>query len=237
MTAKLLAVGLSRRYGDSMAVDDLALEINAGDVFCLLGPNGAGKTTTINLFLNFVQPTSGSAMVCGLDVTKFPLETKRLVAYISEQVALYKNLTGLENLRFFSTLAGHREHTDADLDGLFEQVGLTADIARRPVRTYSKGMRQKVGIAIALAKRAEVLLLDEPTAGLDPTAANDFSKLLSSVSAAGAAVLMTTHDLFRAKSSGTRVGIMRAGRLLATLNTADIAHGDLEQRYLELVAG
>ena len=237
MTAKLTAVGLSRRYGDSIVVNDLTLQIEGGEVFCLLGPNGAGKTTTINLFLNFLQPSSGTAMVCGLDVTKFPLETKRRVAYLSEQVALYRNLTGLENLRFFSTLAGHREHSDADLDRLFEEVGLTAEIARRPVRTYSKGMRQKVGIAIALAKRAEVLLLDEPTAGLDPTAANDFSKLLSRVSAAGAAVFMTTHDLFRAKASGTRVGIMRAGRLLTTLDTADIAHGELEERYLQLIAG
>jgi ABC-2 type transport system ATP-binding protein len=218
VTARLVAAELSRRYGDAVVVDRLTLAVEAGEVFCLLGPNGAGKTTTINLFLNFVQPTSGVALVCGLDVTKFPLETKRSIAYISEQVALYGNLTGLENLRFFGTLAGHRDHTDAELDRLFEEVGLTAEVARRPVRTYSKGMRQKVGIAIALAKRAEVLLLDEPTAGLDPTAANDFSKLLSKVSAGGAAVLMTTHDLFRAKAS-------------------EIAHGDLEQRYLELAAG
>jgi ABC-2 type transport system ATP-binding protein len=174
----LEAINLSKHYNGMVALDSLDLEIEPGEVFCLLGANGAGKTTTINLFLNFIEPTSGTAMIKGLDVMKEPLETKR---YIS---------------------------------------------------TYSKGMRQKVGIAIALAKKAEALLLDEPTSGLDPKASNEFSALLKKLSGQGVAALMATHDLFRAKESGTRVGIMKHRRLVAQLRIEEIGHTDLENIYL-----
>jgi ABC-2 type transport system ATP-binding protein len=146
---------------------------------------------------------------------------------------LYRNLTGLENLEYFSRLAGYDDLSQEQLEGLFEQVGLTPEVAARRVATYSKGMRQKVGIAIALAKQAEALLLDEPTSGLDPKAANEFSELLAQMSADGTAVLMATHDLFRAKESGTRVGIMKRGELVAILDTAAVGHADLERIYLE----
>lgn len=231
--SRLQAIGLTKHFEGSIALDRLDLRIEAGEVFCLLGPNGAGKTTTINLFLNFIAPTAGRALVSGLDVREHPTETKADLAYIPEQVSLYGNLSGLENLRFFSALAGHRDYTVDHFDNLFERVGLTAAAARRPLRTYSKGMRQKVGIAIALAKNAKVLLLDEPTAGLDPAAANEFALLLDGLRQNGAAILMTTHDLFRAKASGTRVGMMIRGRLMATLDTADVTHGELERLYLE----
>ena len=133
-----------------------------------------------------------------------PLETKKRLAYIPEQVMLYRNLTGLENLRFFSRLAGSAADTDHELLAILAQVGLTEEQARRRVATYSKGMRQKIGIAITIAKRAEALLLDEPTSGLDPKAANDFSVLLDRPRTRGVAILMATHDLFRAKESGTQ---------------------------------
>jgi ABC-2 type transport system ATP-binding protein len=209
------------------------LKIDAGEIFCLLGANGAGKTTTINLFLNFIAPTEGLAKIKNLDVTQNPLETKKFVAYIPEQVMLYKNLTGLENLEYFSALAGHENYSRQDYLKFFEQVGLDSQAADDRVSTYSKGMRQKVGIAIALAKKAEALLLDEPTSGLDPKASNEFSALLKGMSAGGVAVLMTTHDLFRAKECGTRVGIMRHGRLVKTMSTDEIGHTDLERIYLE----
>lgn len=143
----------------------------------LLGANGAGKTTTIDLFLNFVQPTSGTARINGLDVTEKPLETKRYVAYIPEQVMLYKTLNRLENLEYFSALAGHDKYTRDDLMRLFDEVGLAGEAAERRVASYSKGMRQKVGMAIALAKQAKALLLDEPTSGLDrrPPTSSDAS--------------------------------------------------------------
>jgi ABC-2 type transport system ATP-binding protein len=228
----LEAIALRKEYGSHVALDSLNLTIAPGEVFCLLGANGAGKTTTINLFLNFIDPTGGTAKIKGLDVTKAPLETKKHVAYIPEQVMLYRNLTGLENLEYFTALAGHEYPRSAFLD-LFRQVGLPSGAEDQRVSTYSKGMRQKVGIAIAIAKKAEALLLDEPTSGLDPKASNEFSALLKQMSDRGVAVLMATHDLFRAKESGSRVGIMKHGRLVATLSTADIGHADLERLYLE----
>jgi ABC-2 type transport system ATP-binding protein len=229
----LEAHGLTKTYDGVTALDALTLKVDPGEVYCLLGANGAGKTTTINLFLNFVQPTAGTASVRGLDVTRAPLETKKYLAYIPEQVMLYRNLSGLENLEYFSALAGHDRYSRAELRALLGEAGLAAEAADRRVGTYSKGMRQKVGIAIALAKKAEALLLDEPTSGLDPKASNEFSALLTKLSDRGVAVLMATHDLFRAKESGTRVGIMKHGRLVATLATKDIGHADLERIYLE----
>lgn len=224
---------LSKSFNGVLAVDALDLTIKAGEVFCLLGANGAGKTTTINLFLNFIPPTSGEALVCGLNVVDHPLETKKRLSYIPEQVTLYRNLTGLENLRFFSRLANAGVDSDGELLAVLGQVGLTEEPARRRVATYSKGMRQKIGIAITIAKRADALLLDEPTSGLDPKAANDFSMLLTELSSRGVAILMATHDLFRAKESGTRVGIMKHGKLLELIDTAQLGHRDLEQLYLQ----
>lgn len=229
----LEAIDLSKYYNGTAALDSLNLKIEPGEVFCLLGANGAGKTTTINLFLNFIPPTSGQALIKNLDVTKASLETKKYIAYIPEQVMLYKHLSGLENLEYFSALAGHSDYTRAELLGFFKEVGLADDVADKRMSTYSKGMRQKVGIAIALAKKAEALLLDEPTSGLDPKASNEFSGLLNKLSGQGCAVLMATHDLFRAKESGTRVGIMRHGKLVDTLRTDEIGHADLERIYLE----
>jgi len=226
------AIDLSRTFGATVAVDHLSLTIQPGEVFCLLGANGAGKTTTINLFLNFISPTSGEARICGLNVVEHPVETKKRLAYIPEQVTLYRNLSGIENLRFFSRLADASADSDEELLAILAQVGLTADHARRRVSEYSKGMRQKVGVAITIAKGAQALLLDEPTSGLDPKASNDFSALLTELSARGVAILMATHDLFRAKESGTRVGIMKHGRLVETLDTKELGHSDLEQIYL-----
>jgi ABC-2 type transport system ATP-binding protein len=229
----LEARDLTKRYNDIVALDALTLTVMPGEVFCLLGANGAGKTTAINLFLNFIQPSAGRATVNGLDVTTQPLETKRHLAYIPETVMLYKNLTGLENLEYFAALAGRPDLTRQRALAYFAEVGLAAEAADRRVGTYSKGMRQKVGIAIALAKGAKALLLDEPTSGLDPKASNEFSDLLKRMSANGVAVLMATHDLFRAKESGTRVGIMKHGRLVAQHGTEEFGHADLERVYLE----
>lgn len=229
----LEAINLTKAYQDRRALDGLNLRVDPGEVFCLLGANGAGKTTTINLFLNFVEPTEGSARIDGIDVTEQPLETKRLLAYIPEQVMLYRNLTGLENLEYFHGLAGAEPYDRRRLLEFLTQAGLPEEASLRRVSTYSKGMRQKVGIALALAKRAKVLLLDEPTSGLDPRAANEFGVLVQRLSEGGTAVLMATHDLFRARESGTRLGIMRSGRLRTTLRADEIAHADLERLYLD----
>jgi ABC-2 type transport system ATP-binding protein len=230
----LRADALTKVYqGDTPALDRLDLRVPPGEVFCLLGPNGAGKTTTVHLFLNFIAPTSGRALVGGIDAALDPLGARRKLAYIPENVMLYGRLTGLENLAYFTALATGERLGDAAGRELLAAAGLPAEAARRPVSGYSKGMRQKVGIAVAAAKRAEALLLDEPTSGLDPLAANEFARHIAELAGRGLAVLMVTHDLFLAGQCGTRVGIMRRGRLATTLDTAGIDHLGLERAYLE----
>lgn len=225
---------LTKAYNGVLALNKLNLTVNGGEIFCLLGANGAGKTTTINLFLNFVPPTSGRALVNGIHVSEEPLKAKRHVAYIPETVMLYASLSGLENLAYFTTLALGHKRREKELIGLLAQAGLPKEAALQRVSGYSKGMRQKVGIAIAMAKNAKALLLDEPTAGLDPQAANEFSRLLEQLKNQGVAILMTTHDLFLAKQAGTRVGIMRRGTLVSTLTTEELSHADLERIYLDI---
>jgi ABC-2 type transport system ATP-binding protein len=229
----LEALDLRKTYGGQEALRGLNLRVEPGDIYCLLGANGAGKTTTINLFLNFIEPTSGAARVNGLDVASHPVETKRHLAYIPEQVMLYGNLTGIENLEYFARLGSPEEYTREHLQEFLDRVGLQREAAERRVGTYSKGMRQKIGVAIALAKNAKALLLDEPTSGLDPKASNEFSSLLLQLKSDGAAILMATHDLFRAKETGTRIGIMREGRLVREMTTDEAGHADLERIYLE----
>ena len=166
-----------------------------------------------------------------INVAEHPVGSKRYLAYIPEQVMLYGTLSGLENLRYFSRLGSH-DHSDDEYRRLLVEAGLDPAAADKPVSAYSKGMRQKVGVAIALAKEAKALLLDEPTSGLDPKASNEFSALLLKLRDAGAAILMTSHDLFRAKDTGTRIGIMREGVLLDELDGQQVSHGELEDIYL-----
>jgi ABC-2 type transport system ATP-binding protein len=228
----LEAKGLVKHYGKHEALRGLDLKIDTGEVFCLLGANGAGKTTTIQLFLGFIDPTRGSAKIMEMEVKDHPLETKRHLAYIPENVMLYPNLSGLENLDYFASLAGCETGQELLRDTL-GRAGLPEDAVDRPVGTYSKGMRQKVGIAMAIARKAKLLLLDEPTSGLDPKASNEFSQLVSSMRDEGVAVLMATHDIYRSREVGTRIGIMKRGQLVAQLETSDVTHTELEATYLE----
>jgi len=224
---------LSMRFGNTLALDGVSLRVESGEIYCLLGANGAGKTTLVNVFLNFIKPSGGQALVEGLDVTQEPLLTKQRLAYIPEQVMLYGPLSGLENLRYFAALATGRVSARQELLALLASAGLDSNVAERRVSTYSKGMRQKVGIAIALAKNARALLLDEPTSGLDPKAAAEFSQLLRDARDRGVAILTTTHDLFHAKQTGSRIGIMREGRLVTQMPSRELSHADLEALYLE----
>ncbi|SDM70277.1 ABC-2 type transport system ATP-binding protein [Catalinimonas alkaloidigena] len=228
---------LTKQYDPARppALDQLNLRVQPGEIFCLLGQNGAGKTTTINLLLGFLPPTSGRALINGISVAESPQETRQHVAYLPETVMLYPNLTGLENLAFFSRLAGFR-HASSTLHELLTRAGLPAEAHGRRVGTYSKGMRQKVGIAIALAKQAKALLLDEPTSGLDPKASNEFSALLTTLSQDGTAILMATHDIFRAREVGTHIGIMWQGQLMQTLATPQVTAQELESLYLQTVS-
>ncbi len=226
---------LDKHFGTHQALKGINIDVKPGEIYCLLGANGAGKTTLINLFLNFLQPTAGHVLVNGRDVQQHPLESKRDIAYIPELVMLYGVLSGLENLEYFAALATGQKLPRERLLSLLRDAGLDEMAAERRVSTYSKGMRQKVGIAIAMAKNAKALLLDEPTSGLDPKAANEFSQLLTKAKDQGVAVLTTTHDLFHAKQTGTRIGIMRRGELLTELNSADVSHSELESLYLQFM--
>ena len=228
----LEARGLAKRFGDKQALHPLDLQVRAGELLCLLGANGAGKTTTLNLFLGFLEPSAGQALVCGRDATS---ERSVTVRRLPEQVALYPQLSGLENLQHFTRLAGQRVERAKLLD-LLGQTGLASADAGRPAADYSKGMRQKVGIAIAAAREADALLLDEPMSGLDPAAANDFCTLLSSFKDRGKAILMATHDIFRARLVGTRIGIMKGGRLVDLIDAGSVDAVELERLYLAHMA-
>ena len=223
----LEAKQLTKQYGEHLALDSLDLQIGPGEVYCLVGANGAGKTTTISLFLNFISPTSGAALVNDICIAEQPDLAKRHLAYIPETVSLYGQLSGVENLDYFSTLAGYRLTGKEKLE-LLKRAGLRREDATRRASQYSKGMRQKVGIAIALAKNATAILMDEPTSGLDPQASNEFSQLVKMLGQQQTTVLMATHDLYRAKDIATTIGIMRQGQLVESVKPGDVSHSELE---------
>ena len=230
----LEAINLSKEYNNFSALNNLNIKVEAGDIYCLLGANGAGKSTTINLFLGFIEATSGSVSINGLDVSKKNMETKKYLSYIPENLMLYPTLSGLENLEYFVGLA-NKKYTKAEFINFLTEAGLQTNAHLKRVSTYSKGMRQKVGIAIALAKHAKVLLLDEPTSGLDPRASNEFSNLLLTLQKKGVATLMATHDIFRAKQIATHIGIMKEGHLVESFKSEDITLKALEDLYLETI--
>lgn len=232
--AVLQAIRLSKHYNDSTALSNLDLIVDRGEIFCLLGQNGAGKTTTINLFLGFIQPSGGKALINGLDVNQAKNESGKMVAYIPEVVQLYSNLTGSENLSFFSRLAGFK-YNDDSIGNFLKKSGLQEEAHSKRLSTYSKGMRQKVGIAIALAKNADLILMDEPTSGLDPKATAEFTATCLELAADGKTILMATHDIFNAVNVGTRIGIMKKGSLLHVVNTENISAKELQQLYLETI--
>jgi len=233
MRELLLAQNLTKKFKSNLALSDLNLTVCESEIVCLLGANGAGKTTTINLFLGFLKPTSGKAFVDGLEVSENLNEVRAKLAYVPEQVSLYPSLTGLENLDYFVKLSLDNTLGKADLQNLFDRVGLNETAASKRVNGYSKGMRQKVGLAISLAKNAQALLLDEPLSGLDPSAANEFSTILRNLADQGTAVLMATHDLFRAREIADRIGIMKSGSLVKDLSPASVDQSTLEEIYLQ----
>jgi ABC-2 type transport system ATP-binding protein len=230
----LKATNLTKKYGTHTALNDLNLDILPGEIYCLLGSNGAGKSTTINLFLGFIPATYGKAFINNQEVSVNNHATRNLVAYIPEIVNLYPTLTGMENLEFFSGLSGYQYAKD-QLAQFMTTAGLQSAAFHKRVSSYSKGMRQKVGIAIALVKKAKALFLDEPTSGLDPHAANEFAQIITQLSQQGVSTLMATHDLLMAKSLGHRIGIMHDGMLKKELRSNEVTHTDLTRIYIDLV--
>jgi ABC-2 type transport system ATP-binding protein len=236
MSVPLLeARGLTKRYGEHLALDRLDLTVGPGEIVCLLGANGAGKTTTLNLFLGFTEPSAGEALVDGRSVAGDPAGARAKLGYVAEVVSLYPALTGAENLEFFAELAGKRVDTP-ERDAILSRLRFPLEQIGRSSGGYSKGMRQKLGLAIALMKGARAILLDEPLSGLDPAAANDLVAVLRETAAGGTALLVSTHDIFRAKEVAHRIGIMRHGRLVDMVEPASLSAGELEQLYLTHMA-
>ncbi len=230
----LQAIGLTKRYEDGLlALDHLDLTVNPGELFCLLGANGAGKTTTINLLLDFIPPTEGRAMVDGIEVAKEPLKAKRRVAYISENVTLYPNFSARQNLEFFARLGGRTDLSRDESYAALRRAGLEEKAFEQRVKNFSKGMRQKLGIAIAILKQADNVILDEPTSGLDPKSAAEFMALLAQLRSEGKTILMSTHDIFRAKEHADRIGIMKSGKLVMERTQAELASENLEKLYIQ----
>lgn len=229
-------VNLSKRFEDgTLAVDDVSLKVVPGEIFVLLGANGAGKTTTINLILGFTEPTQGDALINGVSISKDPLEAKKYVAFVSENVMVYGNLTAKQNLEFFTKLAGRKKVGEEEYERTLLRVGLAKDDHHKRVKGFSKGMRQRLGIAIAIMKNAKVILLDEPTSGLDPEGGREFIGILRSLKEEDKAILMTSHDIFRSRQIADRVGIMNRGRIIRIIPRDDFEKTNLEELYFKYV--
>lgn len=222
-TPAIQTEGLTKVYGDVTAVAPLDLEVAAGEVFGLLGPNGAGKTTTILMLLGLTEPSGGTARVAGLDPVRQPLEVKRRVGYLPDNVGFYPSLTGRQNLRYTARLNGlSRAEADRRIDERLGDVGL-ADAGDRPAGAYSRGMRQRLGIADALLKDPSIVILDEPTIAIDPEGVAEVLALIRGLGERGAAVLLSSHLLYQVQSVCDRVGLFVAGRLVAVGRMDELA--------------
>jgi ABC-2 type transport system ATP-binding protein len=225
-TPAILIQQLRVSYRAHRVLDGLSLEVPAGSITALLGGNGAGKSTTLAALLGFVRADSGSISVCGTDPGTDPDGARRRIAYLPENVALYEHLTAVENAEYLLALSGEPQQRAAITDA-FAAAGLQERAWDQRLDGFSKGMRQKVAIALALLRRVPVLLLDEPTSGLDPRATADFNGLLASVRDRGTAVLMVTHDLLSAADVADRIGFLESGRLVDEVAASGAERFDL----------
>lgn len=216
--------GLTKYYGSLKAVDNLHLSISKGEIFGLLGPNGAGKSTTILMLLGLTEPSAGEARICGLNAARNPIPVKRKVGYMPDNVGFYNELTALENLTYIGRLNGIPEAEVKDrARSMLVEVGLEAAIHKK-AGAFSRGMKQRLGLADVLLKQPEVIILDEPTLGIDPTGVRDFLELIRQLSQAqGLTILLSSHHLHQVQQVCNRVGIFVGGRLLAEGNIESLA--------------
>lgn len=227
----LVCEGVHYRYGAQPVLRGLDLQLHAGETYALLGGNGAGKSTALRLILGFDRPAEGSIRVCGVDAAD--AQARRQLAYVPESVAMYEHLSARENVDYFLALADAPRGRNV-VDPALRRAALPEEAWGRRVGGFSKGMRQKVAIALALARRTPVLLLDEPTSGLDPGATSDFNRLLQALNGESVAVLMVTHDLLGAADVAGRIGFLAGGRIEAEMSAQgpegyDVA--SLHRRY------
>jgi len=223
---------ITKTFKSFEALKNLTLEVAQGEIYGLLGSNGAGKSTTINILLGFLNPSFGEAFVNGINANSETDKARKNIGYIPENVNLYPYLTGIENLDYFCRLAG-KNYNQEKLREILLDCGLDLIDFDKKVNTYSKGMRQKVGIAIALAKEANIYLLDEPASGLDPLASTELSSILKNLSNSGAAILMASHDIFRIRETCNRIGILKNGELVKEMDTTSVTTKELENIYIE----
>jgi ABC-2 type transport system ATP-binding protein len=206
------ARGLTKRYGATTAVDGLDLDVEAGEVFGLLGPNGSGKTTTILMLLGLTEPTSGTVSVLGHNPLREPLQVKREVGYLPDAIGFYDQLTARENLRYTAKLSGiPAAERERRIEAALQRVRLT-HVADRRVKTFSRGMRQRLGLAELVAKGSRIAILDEPTSGLDPQSTQELLELISSFAEEGMTVLLSSHLLAMVQSVCDRVALFREGK-------------------------
>lgn len=221
--------GLTKKYGDFIAVNNLSLTIKKGEIFGLLGPNGAGKSTTILMLLGLTEPVSGRIEVCGIDPVRYPIKVKQIVGYLPEDVGFYDDLSALENLLYTARLNRIPKETGKQKAiQLLDKVGLINEKDKK-VGAYSRGMRQRLGFADVLIKQPEVIILDEPTLGIDPAGVREFLELIVMLSREkGITVLLSSHHLHQVQKVCDRVGIFVNGRLLAEGNIKSLAKALLQ---------
>ncbi len=222
---------LTKQYGSVTAVDRLDLKVHSGEVFGLLGPNGSGKTTTILMLLGLTEPTSGEVRVLGVDPARRPLKVKSRVGYLPDSVGFYDDLTARENLRYIARLNRiPADEAEERIRTALEHMGL-ADVIDRRVSTFSHGMRQRLGMADLLVKKPEVVILDEPTLGLDPEAAREFLELVRGLKSDGFTVVLSSHLLHQVQAICDRVGLFHRGRMVLEGTVPDLARRILGGGY------
>lgn len=236
----LIAKNLTKSYGDKIALQDLSLNIVSGQIVALLGANGAGKSTTLNLLLHFITADSGQVIIDKQPVfgkNKASVQwARQQMAYLPEQVSLYDQFNAIENLHYLAKLSDIKCDQRAIEHGL-NQTGLDPCVWHKPLKSYSKGMRQKVGIAFAIIRDAKILLLDEPTSGLDPSAIKEFMANISQLAQQGTAVLMVTHDLDCASALANHIMILKQGQVVDEFSNQDLLPAALKQRYHRAIDG
>jgi ABC-2 type transport system ATP-binding protein len=222
-TPVITARGLTKRYGEAVVVDALNFDIFKGEIFGLLGPNGAGKTTTILMMLGLTDVSAGTVMVAGHDPVRQPLEVKRRVGYLPDSVGFYDNMTAVENLAYTARLMGvGRSEREKRIHDALARVRLS-DVAHKLVATFSRGMRQRLGLAELVMKRAEIAILDEPTSGLDPQSTHEFLGMIGELKREGVTILITSHLLDQVQRICDRVALFRGGRILVMGTVAELA--------------
>ena len=214
--------------GGNPVLHDVSFDIKKGEIFALLGGNGAGKSTTLLTLLGFIKPVSGSAQILGHDILKDIKSIRAIVAYLPEAATLYGHLSAYENLDYFLSLAKIKA-VSSNMDDVLDIVALQRDARKQHLSSYSKGMRQKVAIALALLRDTPVLLMDEPTSGLDPVAIDEFNVLARQLANDGKTILMVTHDVYGACQVADRIGLLRGGQLVGSFDTQDGKRIDTER--------